>query len=79
MHLDVCLGVCKMDESEGYRWDFGLFLILFILTLMGGVSMILGCTGGRGYPSSQMWEISHIFRVMSKMHLSGFLPNYLLF
>ena len=28
--------------------------------------------GVGSYPSSQMWEILHIFRVMSKIHLSAF-------
>ena len=47
------------------------FLILLILTLMGDVSTILGVYGGiGGYPSSQMWGILHMFRVMSKIHLS---------
>ena len=39
---------------------------------MGGVSTILGCTGVGGYPSSQMWGILHMFRVMPKIHLSAF-------
>ena len=63
VHLCVCLGVCRMDESDRYIWDFDLFLILWILTLMGGMSMILEVGG---YPSSQMQAILHMFRVMPK-------------
>ena len=69
-----------MNESERYLWHFDIFLILFKLILMGGVSMILGVYWEiGGYSSSQMWEILHVFGVMSKTHLSGFWPNYLLF
>ena len=68
MHLCVCLGVCRMDESERYRWDFDLFLIFIHTNINRGISAILGV---EGYQSSQMWGILHIFRVMSKIHLSG--------
>ena len=40
VHLCVCWGVWKMDESERYLWHFVIFLVLTILTLLGGVSMI---------------------------------------
>ena len=58
-------------------WPF----INFIDTIInGGVSaQYWGCTGVGGYPSSQMWGILHMFRVMPKTHLSGLWPNYLLF
>ena len=69
-----------MGESERYLWHFDLFLVLSLLILIGGVSMTVGVYWQvGGYPSSQMWEISHVFGVMSKTHLSGFWPNYLLF
>ena len=69
-----------MGESERYLWHFDIFLVLSILILMGDVSMILGVYWGiGGYPSSQIWEILHVFEVMSKTHLSGFWPYYLLF
>ena len=46
-------------------------IILVILTLMGGYQHDTGgVLGGRGYPSSQMLGILHIFRVLPKIHLS---------
>ena len=36
-----------------------------------------GVLGVGGYPSSQMWGISHVYGVMPKIHLSGFWPNHL--
>ena len=80
VHLCVWMDGCKMGESERYLWHFGLFLVLFILTLKGDVVTILEVYWGvGGYPSSQMWEILLVFGIMSKTHLSGFWPYYLLF
>ena len=60
-----------MDESERYIWDFDLFLILLLLTLMGDVSLLLGVYWRvGGYPSSQMLGILHMLGVMPKIHLS---------
>ena len=50
-----------MDESERYLWHFDVFLVLSILTLLGGFSMIPEVYWGvEGYPSSQMQGILHI-------------------
>ena len=62
-----------MDESERYLWHFDIFLVLSILTLLGGVSMILEVYWGvGGYPSSQMQRIMHKILVMFKTHFSRF-------
>ena len=37
-----------MDGSERYLWHFAVFLVLIILTLLGGVSMIPEVSWGVG-------------------------------
>ena len=39
-----------MDESERYLWHFDIFLVLSILTLLGGVSAVLQVYWGRRLP-----------------------------
>ena len=69
-----------MDESERYLWHLDVFLVLTILTLLGGVSMIPEVYWGLGgHPSSQMQRIMHIILIMFKIHFSRFWPYYLLF
>ena len=58
-----------MDESERYRWDFGLFLILLILTLMGDISMILGVYWGVG--------ATHLVRCGEFHRCLELCPNYI--
>ena len=58
-----------MDESERYLWHFVVFLVLIILTLLGGVSVIPEVYWGiGGHPSSQMQRIMHIVEIMFKIH-----------
>ena len=55
VHLCVCWSVWKIDESKRYLWHFVIFLVLTILTLLGGASVIPEVYWGvGGHPSSQM-------------------------
>ena len=65
MHLCVCLGVLEWMKVKG-AYGILTFFNFIVTNINEGVSTILG---GRGYPSSHMFEISHVFRVLPKIHL----------
>ena len=55
---------------------FWPFLNFIYTNINGGCQHDTGSVlGVGGYPSSQMWEMLQMFRVMSKIHLSRFWPN----
>ena len=58
-----------MDESERYIWDFDLFLILLILTLMGGIMHNTGGVLGVGTTHLvRCGECCICLEIMPKIH-----------